>query len=118
MRVVTNKICYITSGHSATHKQGKIPAGVVLNTMSETSKAYELEPDHAKAVIEVYDPDRNSDYSKYPAFWVQKDDVIAEAGGPIPAPQPSPLPVGGIADEQAGRGLILFLKWLIAEIKR
>jgi len=118
MKVVTNvPTTYITSGHSATHKQGKIPAGVVLNTMSETSKAYELEPDHAKAVIEVYDPLRDSDYSKYPAFWVQKADVIPYVSSVEPPVDPVYPPVGGIpsADqvgEVVGTAVAALLKYV------
>ena len=118
--IYTNKICYIYSGHSASHKQGKLPAGVALNEIGDTRLSYELAPAHTKAVIEVYDPDRNSDYSVYPAFWIKKadaDDGTAPQPPVEPPVDPGVPPVGGIpsADQvglMAGMAVAALLKYV------
>lgn len=100
---------YVRSGHSATHKQGKLPKDVFLNVIGETSKALELDPAHTKAVIEHYDPNRDSDYDMYPAFWIQKADVL-DAPGPSPYPDSTPQPTPEFS--QAGAAFTYLMVWI------
>ena len=106
---------YIRAGHSSTHKQGKLPKDVVLNTIQNNNpKAYELDPEHTKLVIRHYDPERSHDYGSYPNFWIAKADVIKFVGQPEPPPIPVPTPVPDVdvTDLEAAYGLAVFLKWL------
>ena len=90
--VKTNKICYIWAGKSSSHKQGKLPVGVLLNVIGgPASGRLELDPDHTKAVIAHHDPERPQDYDSYPNFWVDVIDV-SNVAGPNPDPDPTPTP--------------------------
>ena len=120
-RVYTDKIAvYIWGGKNSDHKQAKLPKNVALNTIGEVGGRYELEPEHTKAVIEIYDPKRDSDYTKYSSCWVEKSDV-AGASAPLPPPVPGPgdppPPVGDVGDEAAGRAFVTLTKWFVALIK-
>ena len=112
--VKTNKICYIWAGKSSSHKQGKLPVGVLLNVIGgPASGRLELDPDHTKAVIAHHDPDRQSDYDQYPNFWVNVVDV-SNVAGPNPDPDPIPYPIPGDLphDLEAGQAFVVVMKWL------
>jgi hypothetical protein len=117
MIVYTNKdVVYIRAGHSSEHKQGKLPKGVALNTIDETDEDYELNKEHTKAVIEIYDPERDSDYTQYPNFWVEKVDVSEEDTAPIPPPVEPPVdppPVGNVDDLEAGQAFTKLMRWIV-----
>ena len=105
---------YVMAGHSSDHKQGKLPKGVVLNSISSTIHDYELLPEHTKAVIETYDPERDSNYDRYPNFWIAKPDVAEYVAlDPDPTPDPPPLPHDGseVTDIEAAVALAVVLKW-------
>ncbi len=108
MRIVTKGICYVIAGHSSTHKQAKLPAGVVLNVIGGTGKAYELHQGHTLAICEEYDPERKRDPANYPNFWILKVDV-EDFVYPEPPPGPGPVPEED-ADGCLSRILKLFTK--------
>lgn len=104
---------YVMAGHSSEHKQGQLPKGVALNTIEETRDDYELEPEHTKAVIEYYDPDRDSNYETYPNFWIEKGDV-KESGTPVePPPEGEEPPVGDVDDLEAGQAFTTLMRWVV-----
>jgi len=91
-KVVINKVyAYIWAGKASDHKQGKLPENVLLNLEKDEPEQgrYELDPEHTKAIIEIYDPLRDSDYDLYSAFWIDQADVVTYI--PVPDP-PTPVP--------------------------
>jgi len=116
MLVYTSKDgVYVMAGHSSTHKQGKLPKGVALNIITAIPEFYELDKEHTKAVIEFYDPERDSNYEDYPNFWIEKNDTTDASTAPPPPPvvgQPIVVPDEDIDTIDAAFAFVALMRWI------